>query len=436
VARIDPELVRTVNDRVRAVTDQRTGDVFAACFADTLSTTLSDQPDGSLFMVTGDIPAMWLRDSTAQLTPYLHFAADDPQLAETIARISRRQLAFITLDPYANAFNASPSSAGHSTDLTELSPWVWERKYEVDSLCFPMQLAYDLWTITGRTDHLEADFRAAAGAAIALWRREQHHEANSAYRFQRLDGPPSDTLRREGRGEPVAPTGLTWSAFRPSDDACEYGYNVPGNAFAAVELGHIEQIARRVFNDEELAVQASDLRADIEEGIRRHGVVQGPSGEQIYAYEVDGLGGVLLMDDANVPSLLSLPLIGWCEQTDPTYLATRDFVLSSDNPYFYEGTHARGLGSPHTPPRQVWPIALAVEGLTATDRGEKNRIIELLCATDAGTSLMHESFHVDDPRVFTRPWFSWANAMFCELVLDACGLRTHDRQVVRAGGFS
>jgi meiotically up-regulated gene 157 (Mug157) protein len=436
VARIDPELVRTVNDRVRDATDRRTGDVFAECFADTLSTTLSDQADGSLFMVTGDIPAMWLRDSTAQLTPYLHFAADDPQLAETISRISRRQLAYIALDPYANAFNASPSSAGHSTDITELSPWVWERKYEVDSLCYPMQLAHDLWSITGRTDHLDVDFRRAAAAAISLWTREQDHESNSEYRFQRLDGPSTDTLVRGGRGGLVAPTGLTWSAFRPSDDACEFGYNVPGNAFAAVELGHIEQIARDVFDDDALASAARELRRRIEDGIRRHGVVTGPAGADIYAYEVDGLGGALLMDDANVPSLLSLPLLGWCEQTDPTYLATRYFVLGHDNPYFYEGARAHGVGSPHTPPRHVWPIALAVQGLTTDDRDEKQRIVELLCDTDAGTSRMHESFDVDDPSVFTRPWFSWANAMFCELVLDVCGLRTHDRNVVRAGGLA
>lgn len=426
MARIDPELVRTVNDRVRSATDQRTGDVFAECFADTLSTTLSDQPDGSLFMVTGDIPAMWLRDSTAQLTPYLHFAADDPLLAQTISRISRRQLAFITLDPYANAFNASPSSAGHSADITDLSPWVWERKYEVDSLCYPIQLAHDFWSITGRTDHLD-DFRQAASAAVQLWAREQDHEANSGYRFQRLDAPLSDTLVRDGRGALVAPTGLTWSAFRPSDDACELGYNVPGNAFAAVELRHIEEIAREVFADERLAADARELRGRIEQGIRTHGIVAGPAGDDIYAYEVDGFGGALLMDDANVPSLLSLPMLGWCDQADETYLATRDFVLGAGNPYFYEGARASGVGSPHTPPRQIWPIALSVQGLTTPDATEKVRIMQLLCDTDGGTSRMHESFHVDDPSVFTRPWFSWANAMFCELVLDVCGLRTHVR---------
>lgn len=426
MARIDPELVRTVNDRVREATDQRTGDLFAACFADTLSTTLSDQPDGSLFMVTGDIPAMWLRDSAAQLTPYLHFAATDPQLAETIARISRRQLAFIALDPYANAFNASASAAGHSTDITALSPWVWERKYEVDSLCYPIQLAHDLWSLTGRTDHLD-DFRRAASAAMRLWIREQDHESNSHYRFQRLDGPPSDTLLRDGRGSLVAPTGLTWSAFRPSDDACELGYNVPGNAFAAVELRHIEEIAREVLADDELVAEARDLRARIEQGIRTHGIVAGPGGRDIYAYEVDGFGGALLMDDANVPSLLSLPMLGWCDQADPTYLATRDFVLGESNPYFYSGPYAAGVGSPHTPPQQVWPIALAVQGLTTPHADEKARLVRVLCDTDGGTSRMHESFRVDDPSVFTRPWFSWANAMFCELVLDVCGLRTHVR---------
>lgn len=432
MAQTHSAFIQSVVERVRERTDEATTEMFARCFENTLGTTLREMPDGTLFMLTGDIPAMWLRDSTAQLAPYLHFAAEDQTISDMIAAASRRQIEYVLLDPYANAFNSEANGAGHQSDRTDQSPWVWERKYEVDSLCYPIQLAHDLWTLTGRTDHLGDSFARAARTIIALWRTEQHHETESTYRFERFDCPPSDTLVRDGRGSETAPTGLTWSAFRPSDDACEFGYNVPGNMFAAVELQHIETIATEVFGDDELAASARALRADIQRGIADHTVVSTPSGEDAYAYEVDGRGGILLLDDANVPSLLSMPMFGWCRTDDPLYLATRAFVLSTENPTFFagslaSGTDSSGLGSPHTPAGHVWPIGLCIEGLTTDDPAEKDRICRLLLETDAGTGLMHESFLVTDPTTFTREWFSWANAMFCELVLDITGLRTLER---------
>lgn len=421
--------IQSVVDRVGARTDATTTAMFARCFENTLGTTFREMPDGTLFLLTGDIPAMWLRDSTAQLGPYLHFAAEDDGIAAMIEAVSRRQIEFVLLDPYANAFNAEANGAGHQSDLTDQSPWVWERKYEVDSLCYPIQLAYDLWQLTGRTAHLGDAFARAARVIIDLWRTEQHHEERSPYRFQRIDGPPTDTLVRDGRGSETAPTGLTWSAFRPSDDACTHGYNVPGNMFAAVELQHIKAIAIEVLGDTELAASARALRDDITRAVEAHTVVTTESHGEVYAYEVDGRGGILLLDDANVPSLLSLPLVGWCQTDDPLYLATRRFILSSANPTYVSGalasgTDSSGLGSPHTPAGHVWPIGLCIEALTTDDPAEKDRIRRLLLETDAGTGLMHESFLVTDPEVYTRPWFSWANAMFCELVLDITGLRT------------
>lgn len=430
--------IHSIAARVNERMNDQTATVFERCFENTLGTTLTEMPDGTLFMLTGDIPAMWLRDSTAQLTPYLHFAAESQEISDMIAAVSRRQIEYILLDPYANAFNSAANGNGHQDDDTEQTPWIWERKYEVDSLCYPVQLAHDLWSATGRTDHLGDAFRRAAQAIIALWRTEQDHEAQSTYRFQRFNCPPTDTLAREGRGGETAPTGLTWSGFRPSDDACVYGYNVPGNMFAAVELRHIETIATEVLNDADLAASARDLRGDIERGVSEHAIVNAADHGDIYAYEIDGRGAALLTDDANVPSLLSLPLLGWCASDDPLYLATRTFLLSPANPTFESGTlpsgsNARGIGSPHTPDGHIWPIALCVEALTTNDRSEKERILRLLLETDADTGLMHESFHVTDPTTYTRPWFSWANAMFCELVLDIAGLRTLVREPITDG---
>ncbi len=424
-----------IAERLFAEIESRLGEeiaaVFRACYLDTLDKTIEILPDGSAFVVTGDIPAMWLRDSAAQLTPYLHFLAEDPLLADTAIAVSRRQLDFIRLDPYANAFNASADGAGHHADQTAMSPWVWERKYEIDSLAYPIQLAHDVWQLTGRTDHLTA-FVDAAEKIVELWRTEQDHERSSPYRFQRFDGAETDTLGREGRGEPVGATGLSWSGFRPSDDVCAFHYNIPANMFAFVELGHIAEIAGTVFGADELASSALALRETIGRGIAEHGRAIAPSGDTVYAYEVDGLGGVLLADDANTPSLLSLPLLGWCTVDDPEYLRTRSFVLSADNPYYFTGTAGSGVGSPHTPDGTIWPIALAVQGLTAQAADERRALLDLLMRTHAGTGFMHESFHKDDPTRYTRAWFSWANAMFCELVLEVAGLRTHRRIPVEA----
>ncbi|WP_423919661.1 glycoside hydrolase family 125 protein [Frigoribacterium sp. 2-23] len=426
------DLVRSATTAVAERTDDRVAAVFARCFADTLESTMTPLDDGTVFVLTGDIPAMWLRDSSTQLTPYLHFADSSPELADLLVAINRRQLDDLAHDPYANAFNSGPTGAGHQGDATDSSPRIWERKYEIDSLCYPLRLASDIHRATGRTDHLDGRYVGAVRRVLDLWRVEQDHENRSPYRFERHDGPSTDTLVREGRGSLTAPTGLSWSAFRPSDDACVLGYNVPGNAFAATVLADVERIATEVLLDGGLAAEAAALRGEIERGIREHAVVATPSHGDVYAYEVDGLGGRLLMDDANVPSLLSLPLLGFCGPDDPLYLATRAFVLSSHNPTYSIGSAARGVGSPHTPDDHIWPIALAVEGLTSTDPDEKHRLLATLLSTDAGTSAMHESFHKDDPDVFTRPWFSWANAMFCELVLDVAGLRTVRREALPA----
>nr|WP_246426810.1 glycoside hydrolase family 125 protein [Paenibacillus rhizosphaerae] len=398
-------------------------DIFQNAIRNTWGTTLKRMEDGTTFVITGDIPAMWLRDSAAQVRPFLVLAKEDPEAADMIEGLVRRQLDSILLDPYANAFNEEANGRGHQADETEMTPWIWERKYEIDSLCYPIQLSYLLWKNTGRTLQFQGSFRQAAEAILNLWTVEQRHEERSPYRFQRRDCVPSDTLVRDGKGAETAYTGMTWSGFRPSDDACEYGYLVPSNMFAVVVLGYLQEIAKEVLQDEELHGRATKLAQEIEQGIREHGIVQHPEFGPIYAYETDGLGHHNLMDDANVPSLLSIPYLGYRDASDEVYQNTRRFILSRNNPYYFEGTAAEGIGSPHTPEGYIWHIALAMQGLTADSREEKLRLLQVMSRTDAGTGLMHESFKADDPAEYTRPWFSWANMMFCELLMDYCGIR-------------
>ena len=413
--------VEAVAARVRTVLgDDRAARIVARFFSETMDRTAERLDDGTVFLLTGDIPAMWLRDSAAQLMPFVRL--DAARWAEDfVVAVLRRQLIFIDLDPYANAFNARPTGAGHSKDATAANPWVWERKYEVDSLCFPLLLAYRTWRRYGRPDIFDGLFWRAVDRILDTWETEQDHEGRSAYRFRRFRGPFPGPLARGGRGSEVAVTGMTWSGFRPSDDAARYGYNVPGNMFASVVLGRLGEIARAADGSHaETVARAVRLRAAIDAGIRDHAVIDDPRTGPRWAYEVDGRGGVLEMDDANLPSLLALPLIGYCGPDDPTYLATREFVLSERNPSFFRGRAAAGVGSPHTPRRHVWPIALAAAALTSTDPADKRAAIEVLLATDGGTTRIHESFHADRPTRWTRAWFSWAEAMFAELVLDVC----------------
>lgn len=419
---------RVLDSVIAAAADALDGET-ARMFGDAMRRTLTDAvsrhdggPTGTAFLLTGDIPAMWLRDSAAQMRPYLAMLTLDPGLGDVIAAVVREQSQQILRDPYANAFNDGPTNAGHQDDATAMTPWTWERKYEVDSLAFPLQLAHQLWRATGRTDHLDDAFARAAHLAVATIRTEQDHDARSDYTFERTDCPPSDTLVG-GRGTPVAVTGLTWSGFRPSDDACEYHYNIPGNLFAAAALRDLAELARTVLADDELGARAMALSTELEQAVARHGLVEVPGIGQVWAYEVDGLGNHLLMDDANMPSLLSLPLTGGVALDDPRYRATRAFVLSSANPTYVSGTTAEGLGSPHTPHGYVWPIAAAVRGLTTTDPQEKREVLAMLRDTHAERGRMTESFDANDPTRFTREWFSWADAMFCELVLDVLGHR-------------
>lgn len=419
---------KSVNDLIGDVKTKLQGQdrlscLFETCYANTLHTTVRELSDGTTYVITGDIPAMWLRDSAAQMRPYLIPAREDEALAELIAGLVRRQFFYINIDPYANAFNESPSGACWDKNDLQQNGWLWERKYEVDSLCYPIQLAYLLWKNTGCTSQFNEDFQRGADKILQIFCREQNHEEKSSYRFIRKNTVVTDTLPRDGKGALVkGGIGLTWSGFRPSDDACTYGYLISSNMFAAVALRYLEEIAEMVYHNEQMRKEASCLRQQIEEGIARYGIVETETYGKIYAYEVDGFGQYNLMDDANIPSLLSLPYLGY-QGDAAVWQNTRRFILSEANPYFYQGKFACGIGSPHTPVNHVWHLSLIMQGMTSTDQQEKEDILRMLTETDAGTGLMHESVHVDDPKKYTREWFSWANALFCEWILDLCGYK-------------
>lgn len=415
-------MIESVKRQVEPVLTQLTSDrkltqMFRKCFFSTIETTTELLEDGTTFVFTGDIPAMWLRDSTAQVAHYIPFSQDNTYLQRMIEGLIERQIMYILIDPYANAFNKQPNGAGHR-DIPETSPWVWERKYETDSLCYPIDLAYRYWKQTDNRKVFSKRFKEALETIVELWEREQDHMNSSDYYFLRTDCPPSDTLSHQGVGSPVGWTGMIWSGFRPSDDACVYGYNIPGNMYAVVVLGHIMEISLAIYADGGLHRRAHSLRTQIEKGIHTFGIIDHPRYGRIFAYETDGLGNHLFMDDANVPSLLSIPYIGYLAKDDPLYLRTRACILSEENPYYYAGTYAQGVGSPHTPERYIWHIGLIMQALTALDSDEAESMLKMILQTDAGTGLMHEGFDCDDPKNYTREWFAWANSLFSEFVMN------------------
>lgn len=397
--------------------------VFENCYADTLKKAVKDMGDGTYHVITGDIPAMWLRDSAAQMRPYLFAAKKDAKVREIIAGVVRRQFLYICIDAYANAFNQAPNGAYWEKDDPQQSLWVWERKFEIDSLCYPVQLAYLLWKNTGCTSQFDQNFFKGVQEIFRIFRIEQNHEDLSKYRFCRNGRLFQDTLSREGKGALVKPgTGLVWSGFRPSDDACTYGYLIPSNMFIVVIMKYLEEMAAKLFGDTQLETEAANLGNQVWETIEREGKTYTEEFGMIYAYETDGFGMYRLMDDANVPSLLSMDYLGYPSEQEAAE-NTRRFLFSDANPYYYKGTKASGIGSAHTPSGYIWHIAMAMRGLTCKDRGEKLEILREMAATTAGTGRMHEGFFCNDDEKYTREWFSWANAMYVELFLDYFGYR-------------
>ena len=423
-----PEKRKFVSDAVEkiirqtkaALKDPKLAWMFENCFPNTLDTTVSYQvqngkPD--TFVITGDIHAMWLRDSSAQVWPYLPLANEDPKLKLLLAGVINRQTKCILIDPYANAFNEGPTGSEWKSDDTEMKLELHERKWEVDSLCYTVRLAYHYWKTTGDATVFDSDWQKAAGLIVKTFVEQQRKENHGPYRFLRKTDRQLDTLSNDGLGQPLKPVGLINSSFRPSDDATTYGFLIPSNFFAVASLRQIAEISKKVTGDLAFAGKCLALAREVEEAIRKYAIINHPKYGKVYAFEVDGFGNASLMDDSNVPSLLALPYLGCVGINDPVYQNTRKLVWSDDNPYFFKGKAGEGIGGPHIGYDMVWPMSITILAMTSSNDAEIAKCIKTLVDSDAGTGFMHETFHKDDPENFTRKWFAWANTLFGELVL-------------------
>jgi len=415
----------SVVERYIAETKRQIGDaelawLFENCFPNTLDTTVEPgtfegKPDTAV--ITGDIAAMWLRDSSAQVWPYLPLAKGDEPLRALLEGVIRRQARNILIDPYANAFmadlNAASTLPWSVKDKTEMKPGVGERKWEVDSLCYPMRLSYGYWKQTGDVQPFDARWQRAMTLAVQTFRVQQRKDGPEPYSFQRMSDVSTETLPAAGFGNPIKPVGLIASGFRPSDDACIFPFLVPSNLFAVTSLRQMAEMANAILHDAALANEATALADEVARALAQYAIAKTDQGE-IWAYEVDGYGSQLLMDDTNVPSLLSLPYLDASLNT-PLYQRTRAFVWSEHNPWFFRGNAGEGVGGPHVGKDMIWPMSQMVYALTSNSDTEIRHSLMLLKVSAAGTGFMHESYFKDNPAKFTRSWFAWANTLFGEL---------------------
>ncbi|MCX2484817.1 glycoside hydrolase family 125 protein [Pedobacter sp. MR2016-24] len=394
--------------------------LFENCFPNTLDTTvyykeINGKPD--TYVITGDIDAMWLRDSSAQVWPYLQFVNEDKALKNLISGVISHQVKCILKDPYANAFYGDAEKVGEwKTDKTDMQSGVHERKWEIDSLCYPIRLAYHYWKKTGDKQPFDTEWKNSIVAILKVFKEQQRKTGPGPYHFQRETTQPTDTQPMHGYGFPVNPVGLICSAFRPSDDATIFPFLIPSNFFAVSSLKQAAEMIKGITGEDALSAELLTLAEEVAAAIQKYAIVAHPKYGKIYAFEVDGFGSNYLMDDANVPSLLALPYLGALDASDPIYVNTRKFVLSSDNPYFFKGSAAEGIGGPHVGQDMIWPMSLTIRGLTSKDKEEIKYCIKTLQNTHAGTGFMHESFHKDNPAKFSRAWFAWSNTLFGELL--------------------
>lgn len=409
------------------ISDPQVLRMFSNCYPNTLDTTTSFSvlEDGTpdTFIITGDIPAMWLRDSAAQIWPYLHLMPGDINLQRMIEGLLRRMCKSVLIDPYANAFleDSNSTDTRFASDSTEVFPGVYERKWEVDSLAYVLRLSTGYWDITGEVKPFDEIWLHAIRLILDTFDVQRGPHACDAYQFQRHTSVSTDSLPVQGRGNPGRPCGLIRSAFRCSDDATVFPYLIPSNLMAAAELSRITPLLNRLRKND-LARRASLMSEEIKSAVEHYGIIKHPRYGQIYAYEVDGYGSSILMDDAGIPGLLSLPYIGAVAADSSVYINTRAFVLSPDNPYYYEGFAVSGLGSPHTNHGSVWPMGVIAKGLSSTDSEEIEQVIYKIAEIDSDTGFVHESVNPDNPKEYTRSWFAWVNGLYGELVARWVGL--------------
>ena len=417
-----PAIERAIGRVKETIKHPKLAWMFENCFPNTLDTTvdfevIDGKPDA--FIITGDIDAMWLRDSTAQVWPYFEFASQDSQLQALFQGLINRQVKCVLLDPYANAFYKDLSRVSYwKDDKPTPQPGVHERKWEIDSLCYVIRLSYEYYRRTGDVSVFDSDWDAAMRLIVQTFRTEQRKDSTTPYSFARTRDNSNIVAPFYGKGRPSKPVGLIASAFRPSDDGCMYPYLIPSNFFAVQSLTQLSKLYIEAFGDHGFAQECDAFASEVSDAIETYAVSKHLGYGKIYAYEVDGFGNKVFVDDPNVPSLIALRyLLDASHYDDRIYENTRRYLLSTDNPYYFIGEAGEGQGGPHAGMNTIWPMGIILRAMTSRHNEEIIWCVNQLMNTDAGTGFMHETFHKDDASQFSRSWFAWANTLFGELIV-------------------
>ncbi len=420
------DLINLIKNQIR---DEELSWIFENCYPNTIDTTvdyeiIDGKPD--TFIITGDIDAMWLRDSTAQVWPYLPLVNKDKKIKNLLKGLINRQAKCVIRDPYANSFYKDLSRvSAHNKDIPTPIAGVHEQKWEVDSLCYVIRLSYHYYKLTGDNSIFDQTWIQSSKIIYDTFLTEQRKDGESPYTFVRKGTAMVDAPVFSGTGRPIKPNGMICSMFRPSDDATMYPYLIPSNIFAAISMKQLSEIYKSENIDLIFAEKCMSMSVEVNNAVEKYAVKEHLDFGKIYSYEIDGFGNNLFMDDANVPSLMSLAYLDSKFKKDPIYLNTRKFLLSDNNPYFLKGKAAEGQASPHTGKDKIWPMGIILRALTSDSDKEIVKCIKMLVNTHAGTGFMHESFDKDNPKDYSRSWFAWANTLFGELIIKIQQERPH-----------
>lgn len=477
-----PEVEKVTDEVTSRMVDKDLAQLFRNAFPNTLDTTIRWHTDGSTaakktkkdgaqwqgpqsFIVTGDINAEWLRDSTNQLSGYQALAKKDKALHNLILGAINTQAEFVIQSPYCNAFQPPPPSGLKPTPNGQddkVHPAyepsvVFECKYELDSLAHFLALGTQFFENTGSTEFLTERWYMALNTLLSVLDAQSQPTFNeegqfvtNQYTFQRTTTAGTETLSLGGIGNPLNNgTGLIRSAFRPSDDATILGYFIPPNAMMSVQLKKTADVIKAAGGSADLVKKLRQRGEELDHAVREHGVVHHSKYGDVFAFEVDGYGSRILMDDANIPSLLSLPLLGYVDEKDQVYRNTRKMILDkSGNPYYLTGSAFHGIGGPHSKftsspsinlsmnkgdanhdsyavgLQNAWPMSLLVQAMTSDSEAEITECINLV-RNSSLLGLVHESINVNNIKDYTRPWFAWANSVFAQTILKIAAERPH-----------